>query len=228
MDSTQISNRLTLAPHYEDKTSKKMKPIPNRDVFSAMLNPEETTVMEGIENYFRYTGGMLQKCQKLTSPTIHLPSLILDATGAIPKELWPKNCDSIKDMIECLKNATILPYGEAHQSPIVQLHWCGMIFTTRVTKLTTKYTLFDINGLPLRAEVTLELAQYFSRWPYEEKKSPDLTHLVVVKAGDSLPLMCERVYNDSSYYLQVARINGLTDFRRLKPGMTLEFPPIRE
>ena len=111
------SNRLTLAPHYENKNTKKIEPIPGRNAFNAMLNPETTTVMEGIENYFRYTGGMLQKCQRLTNPTIELPSLILDATGAIPKELWPKDCNSIKDMIECLRNATILPYGYTIYSP---------------------------------------------------------------------------------------------------------------
>jgi nucleoid-associated protein YgaU len=63
----------------------------------------------------------------------------------------------------------------------------------------------------------------------EKKKaasSPDLTHLITVKAGDTLPLLCDRIYRDSGYYMEVARINGLSSFRNLQPGTTLKFPPL--
>jgi nucleoid-associated protein YgaU len=59
------------------------------------------------------------------------------------------------------------------------------------------------------------------------RSSPDMSHLIEVKAGDTLPLLCYRVYRDSSYYLEVARQNKLTDFRDLKPGSKLHFPPLR-
>ena len=56
--------------------------------------------------------------------------------------------------------------------------------------------------------------------------SPDLTHRVTVKDGDILPLLTYKTYNDQSYYLQVARVNRLRNFRRLVAGTTLVFPPI--
>ncbi len=56
--------------------------------------------------------------------------------------------------------------------------------------------------------------------------SPDLTHLVTVRAGDTLPLLCERIYREPGYYLDVARINGLSAFRQLQPGSRLRFPPL--
>jgi nucleoid-associated protein YgaU len=41
-----------------------------------------------------------------------------------------------------------------------------------------------------------------------------------------LPLLCNRIYNDPSYYREVARINNLSNFRNLEPGLILRFPPL--
>jgi nucleoid-associated protein YgaU len=48
----------------------------------------------------------------------------------------------------------------------------------------------------------------------------------VVRAGDTLPLLCYQVYEDPSYYLQVAKANNLSNFRKLEQGTELFFPPI--
>jgi nucleoid-associated protein YgaU len=56
--------------------------------------------------------------------------------------------------------------------------------------------------------------------------SPDLTHSVQVKDGDLLPLLTSQIYKDQNYYLQVAKVNKLKNFRKLKAGTTLVFPPI--
>jgi nucleoid-associated protein YgaU len=49
-----------------------------------------------------------------------------------------------------------------------------------------------------------------------------------VEEGDHLTPMTDRLYNDPRYYLQVAQANGLKNFRRLRAGTELIFPPIRE
>jgi nucleoid-associated protein YgaU len=49
---------------------------------------------------------------------------------------------------------------------------------------------------------------------------------VEVKAGDTLPMLCYQIYKDSSYYLAVARLNQLQNFRQLQPGQLLRFPPL--
>jgi len=48
----------------------------------------------------------------------------------------------------------------------------------------------------------------------------------VVKSGETLPWLCYLVYGDSKYYLQIANVNNLTDFRNLQQGQQLFFPPI--
>jgi nucleoid-associated protein YgaU len=60
----------------------------------------------------------------------------------------------------------------------------------------------------------------------ENNSSPDLTHYRVIKKGDTLPLMCYRIYGDSKYYIQVAKANKLSNFRHLKEGEEIFFPPI--
>ena len=49
-----------------------------------------------------------------------------------------------------------------------------------------------------------------------------------MQEGDSLPLMCHRIYGDARYYLEVARTNALVDFRSLRPGTELLFPPLEK
>ena len=57
-----------------------------------------------------------------------------------------------------------------------------------------------------------------------QRSSPDMTHIVRVRAGDTLPLLCQRIYRDASKYLEIARLNELDGFRALAPGSELQLP----
>ena len=56
--------------------------------------------------------------------------------------------------------------------------------------------------------------------------SPDLTHLRDVKDGDTLPLLVYDIYGDGKFYLEVARVNKLVNFRSLRSATRLSFPPL--
>ena len=60
----------------------------------------------------------------------------------------------------------------------------------------------------------------------DNKNSPDLTHLREVVEGDTLPMMCYKIYGDCKYYLQVAEYNEIVNLSYLKPGQIIEFPPL--
>jgi nucleoid-associated protein YgaU len=93
--------------------------------------------------------------------------------------------------------------------------------------LNVSYTLFKADGTPLRAKLALKFLGFTSEARIareENKSSPDLTHLVTVVAGDTLPALCHRIYGSSVYYLKVASVNELVDFRQLRPGQRLQFP----
>jgi phage tail protein X len=120
--------------------------------------------------------------------------------------------------------------GDAHEPRHFKLVWGeNSIFKGRVTEVDITYKLFNADGTPIRAtaKVTFKSSiEEEKRAAKEDKQSPDLTQLVTVKAGETLPLLCYRIYGGPQYYLQVAARNGLSNFRALKPGMSLTFPPI--
>jgi nucleoid-associated protein YgaU len=89
--------------------------------------------------------------------------------------------------------------------------------------------MFDPLGLPIRAKISASFTESTSPGLMAKLamlSSPDLTHKVSVKEGDLLPLLTFNTYKNQNYYLQVAKANKLKNFRHLKTGSTLIFPPI--
>jgi rRNA processing protein Gar1 len=91
--------------------------------------------------------------------------------------------------------------------------------------------MFDMFGLPIRAKITATFTERVLGTLSDilgMLSSPDLTHYVTVKEGDLLPLLTYQVYNDQQYYLQVAKVNRVKNFRKLRAGTNLVFPPIAD
>lgn len=201
--------------------------------FEVMLNPEYYSVKSTINyaqdeqangnsggNSERYTG---QPPRELT-----LAPFILDVTGAVPHTLSALY-KSMKEVIDHLENVVYNVNGNIHESHIILIEWGDFSHKARLKSMDVKYTLFAENGDALRAEVSLSLMIYENtkkKAAIQKPSSPDLTHLIEVKDGDTLPLMCNRVYKDCSYYREVAEVNGLDDFCHLTPGTFLYFPPL--
>jgi nucleoid-associated protein YgaU len=135
--------------------------------------------------------------------------------------------------------------NSAHEPPIVVVTWGDVPpFKGKIEDLQITFTLFHPNGAPLRAEIQLQLKEHGGSITRSSNgvgsaitgaalniggallSSPDLTHRRIVKATDTLPLLCEEIYKDASFYWQVAKANNLTHFRELEVGSELFFPPI--
>jgi len=120
--------------------------------------------------------------------------------------------------------------GKIHRPNYVIVQWgSDLIFKSVLKSFNTTYTLFRPDGSPLRAKVALSFGEYVSpkkKSKEEKKESPDVTHLVEVVEGESLPQLSYKVWNSPFYYVQVAQYNGLNKFRNLKGGQQLLFPPI--
>ena len=96
--------------------------------------------------------------------------------------------------------------------------------------MNVEYTLFHPEGAALRAKIQLSFIQAVTaaQEALEAKRSsPDLTHVVRVQTGDTLPMLCHRIYKDAGKYLAIARHNDLDNFRDLEPNTLLRFPPMR-
>ncbi|WP_083981961.1 CIS tube protein [Arsukibacterium ikkense] len=153
--------------------------------------------------------------------------LILDGTGVVPQAA----AVDVSQQVQQLKNVVYHYVGEKHEPSIVKLQWGqSFSFVGRLSSMTVDYTLFKPGGDPLRAKIKLNFGSYMSNKQEAlkaDRQSPDLTHQILVKAGDTLPLLCYRQYRDSSYYLAVAEFNQLNSVSVLTPGTMLYFPPLR-
>jgi LysM repeat protein len=138
---------------------------------------------------------------------------------------------SVKDQVDAFYKATGKVAGLMHKPYNVILNWGDFEFKGVLAEFTVEYKLFDNEGQPLRAIGKAKFSESISpKLEEAEKKSssPDLTHKRTVQDGDTLPLMTEKIYGDSKYYLEVAKVNGLVNFRQLIPGQDLFFPPIEK
>lgn len=156
--------------------------------------------------------------------------IILDGTGVLNTSILGSTPKSVKDQVDELKELVSEYEGSKHTPNVVQIVWGTFLFYGCSESMTVTNTLFKSSGDPLRAKVKLAFTEY--KTPQEVSKeanmsSPDLTHVIEVIDGDTLPLLCNKIYKNSSYYVQVAKFNGLNKFRSLKPGMKLIFPPLR-
>lgn len=156
--------------------------------------------------------------------------LVFDGTGVDRIGLSVlRDAPSVKKDIAKLEKLCLRMNGDIHEPHFLRVRWGEFSFDCRLKSLGIHYTLFDESGDPLRAEIDLALVEDKSaKKIFREagKNSPDLTHARVVKAGDTLPLLCHEIYGSSRHYLRVARDNGLDDFRVLEPGQTLLFAPL--
>jgi hypothetical protein len=149
--------------------------------------------------------------------------LFFDGTGVITK-------DKVADQVKNVKDLIYKYNGDIHEPNYLRVYWgTQSLFQGRLKSWNVNYTMLDMDGSPLRAEATAILIASVSakKKALEEKKnSSDLTHVRTVLDGDNLPLMCYRIYGDSSYYIKVAQHNNITNFRAIKPGDVITFPPV--
>lgn len=209
------------------------------DAFTAMLNPSSfkhdkcinyagVSKKEGKqEGTPMGSAGGMPKFKHMGNEKVSF-SLTLDGTGVVPPA--DKNSGGISKKVDALNKAVYEYKGTNHEPNVVQLVWGAFCFHGRLTSMSMEFNLFMPSGEPLRAKVSLEFTGYMSikeEALETNKTSPDLTHSIEVKAGDTLPLLCHRVYKNSAYYLEIAKVNGITNFRNIRPGMRLLFPPLR-
>ncbi|MEM8525023.1 MAG: LysM peptidoglycan-binding domain-containing protein [Bacteroidota bacterium] len=138
--------------------------------------------------------------------------------------------------IDLLKKVVYDLSGEIHKPKLLKIVGLGFddkkakSFPCVLSDLQITYTLFKSDGTPLRAKISATFFNYKEaerRVREENKNSPDLTHLRKVESNVHLPLMTHRIYKNSRYYLEIAKVNNITNFRKLKAGQDLRFPPLQ-
>ncbi len=154
---------------------------------------------------------------------------LFDRTGVF--EDSPATDDGIAGDFEAFKKIVFDYSGDEHKPNYLKISWGDLLFPCVMTEMAIEYKLFNSNGKPIRAVAKVKFKNFIEeekRAARENKQSPDLTHQRIVKEGDTLPLLTHQIYGDPKYYLEVAKVNQLTNFRILTPGTKLYFPPIEK
>ncbi len=161
---------------------------------------------------------------KGTQPPDVAFTFLFDGTGVLPEA-----SGNVVSQIEAFKKVVLNFEGDIHQPFYLKIIWGAFLFKGRLTGLNINYILFSPDGIPLRAKADAQFrgsTEVISRKRRERTSSPDLTHVRTVKEGDTLPLLSQEVYGDPSHYLELARFNRFTNFRKLTPGNRIIFPPL--
>lgn len=214
------------------------------DGFTVQINPESLSYSHHLDyakDKVTGTSGSDNAYAGIKPSTLSF-EIIFDRTGAVQSgdllgnELSLLSGQGVDMDISNLKKVILNHEGKIHRPKKVKIVWGTAMqlpgqfsFKGQLTNFSYTYKKFNSFGLPLRASVSLTFEETVSdkeRERMENNSSPDITHLITVKEGDTLPLLAHRVYGDSRYYIPVMHANNLVHFRNLKPGQKLIFPPI--
>lgn len=193
--------------------------------FEAYVNPNEITIGYEIEYDAAQGAGTTGSRMnfKAMKPGDLSLTFFVDGTGANGRAI------DVQQRVEQFQTATGYN-GKIHRPNYLKVVWGTLQVKRCVLKSASiAYKMFKPDGVPLRAVITATFADNSddqTRVALAQDESPDLTHVRLIKDGDTLPALCHAIYGDPLRYLQVAGVNGLNDFRRLEAGMRLVFPPL--
>lgn len=121
------------------------------------------------------------------------------------------------------------PKSKKGRPPKVRFHWgTAWSFVAVITSLQQKFTLFDADGTPVRAVVTVafqqlqDTAELARQNPTSGGIAAD--RVWTVTDGDTLDAIAYAEYGDCARWRLIADANRLTTVRRLAPGTVLVIP----
>ena len=195
--------------------------------FESYVNPNEITLayeMEYDSAQGSGTTGSRMDFKKVKPGDMSL-SFFLDGTGANGVKI------DVQEHVE--KFQAVTGYnGDIHRPNYLKVAW-GTIQVKRcvLKSASIAYKLFKPDGTPLRATIAATFVDAVAdqtRVALAQDSSPDLTHVRVLRAGDTLAALCGQIYGDPALYLKVARANKLDGVRHLPAGTRVRFPPLRK
>jgi len=120
---------------------------------------------------------------------------------------------------------------KTHAPPRIRFTWSeALSFKAIVESVQQKFTLFNPQGVPLRATLSVTFREYKT---LEEQlaelklESTDHTKRRVAQRGDTLSRIAAQEYGDPRLWRRIAEANpDVGSPRRLRPGQVLVIPPL--
>lgn len=198
----------------------------NSITVNCMFNPEHYTVKKSNSYKKDNEEGVKPgkpEFQKYGRSQLTLSTLYFDAyeTGGNLTETTNKLWD------------LMTPKSQGSQKPVppeVKFKWASFEFKAVIEDLTVKYTLFDIDGEPLRSEVTITFMQSDDPniKPHQNPTSGGgpIQEVRRIVSGDRLDLIAADVYGDATKWRLIAEYNQILNPKTLRPGQSITIPPL--
>jgi hypothetical protein len=193
--------------------------------FESYVNPNEITLayeMEYDSAQGSGTTGSRMDFKKVKPGDLSL-AFFLDGTGANGVRI------DVQEQVDRFQAVTGYN-GDIHRPNYLQVAWGTLQVKRCVLKSASiAYKLFKADGTPLRATISatfVDAVEDQTRVALAQDASPDLTHVRVLRAGESLASLCGQIYGRPELYPKVARANGLDGLRHLPAGTRVRFPPL--
>lgn len=192
----------------------------------AQFNPAEYTLSKGVQVEEQDTKKLDAAVLEFTrggNVTLGL-TLLFDAT------LADDAVDVVLETDKCYRLALIEPKKTA--PPVVTVTWGEFLsFKAYVDKVDRQFTLFDEDGVPLRATVTLSFKEYLTIDELDDLKQGKAaphTSRHVTQRGDTAAAIAAQQYGDPAQWRKIAEANpGVADsLPSLPPGTVLQIPPL--
>lgn len=223
MPNSATLQKLTIYPYKDEAFGQKAG-----EPYEVLVNPASYTHNYSTSYNKKQATGTAAPTPKFEKINIEKVGMELsfDATGIIPGS----SGDVLKDILK-FKTVVYTFNGSIHSPNFLKLSWGSFLFNCVLVSLDVTYTLFKPDGTPLRAKANVSFEGFLDEKTValkEGKSSPDLSHIITFKKGDSLPNLCYNVYGNASYYIKVANFNNIINFRNISSGTKLVFPPIKK
>lgn len=116
------------------------------------------------------------------------------------------------------------------EPPHVEFQWGKFQFKAVINSISQKFTLFDKEGVPLRATVDVTFQQvedpenHSKQNPTSGGGPPMKIH--IVQTGERLDLIAYKAYGDATQWRLIAQANSLRHPMHLRDGQQLLIPPM--
>jgi len=119
----------------------------------------------------------------------------------------------------------------SNMPPVVVFHWGhNQYFTGYFTSLGITYQLFNLEGLPIRAKVSVQMKEEpetaSSQNPTSGGTAARRSRTLI--AGDTLQSVAYREYGSAALWRPLAGVNGIDDPLRVAAGQVLYLPSLGE
>lgn len=114
------------------------------------------------------------------------------------------------------------------EPPGVAFEWGVFRFVAVITNMTQKFTLFTLEGTPVRANVDVTFTQHvdLNDYPGQNPTSGGglIQQMWPVIRGDRLDTIAAKVYGDATKWRLIAEHNGIDNPLSLRSGQSLAIP----